>query len=125
MVYQDRYLLFIEYFNQSKFMSAQTTLDELWLKDQSKDKDFYGGLIQIAVSLYHLTQDNPRGAAKIYSRARDMIIKYGDEHNDIALKKLRDALDELYQRPDLTEMNPMELIRLVPKIQTLQNINNA
>ena len=28
MAHQDRYLLFLEYFNKAKFMSAQTTLEE-------------------------------------------------------------------------------------------------
>lgn len=115
MGYPDRYLLFIEYFNTAKFMSAQTTLDEIWVKDESTNKDFLGGLIQCAVSLYHLTNGNPQGAKKIYEKARGMLDPYGTKKDGIDLEQLKTELDQLYQNLD-DEFSDVEYLQRVPKL---------
>lgn len=115
MEYPDRYLLFIEYFNTGKFMSAQTTLDEIWVKDESTNKDFLGGLIQCAVSLYHLTNGNPNGAKKIYEKARSMIDPYGDKKDGVDLQKLKTDMDQLYENLN-EEFSDLDYLQRVPKI---------
>lgn len=117
MAYSDRYLLFIEYFNKSKFMSAQTTLDEMWLEESGKDKQFYGGLIQVAVSLYHLTNGNPKGAQKIYEKARKMLVSYDKTHLGIELGKLIQECDLLYSKHIQPENTDSDYLKLVPKIE--------
>jgi len=116
MSYSDRYLLFIEYFNKSKFMSAQTTLDEIWVKDESENKDFWGGLIQCAVSLYHLTSDNPKGAQKIYEKARLMMDPFGKKKNGINLAQLKQDMDVLFENLD-ESFSDIDYLQRVPKIE--------
>ena len=117
----DRYLLFIEYFNKMKFMSAQTTLDEIWIKDESENKDFYGGLIQISVAMYHLTNENPRGAQKIYARAKELVSGYGKMHLGLNLENLLQRLDKLFdQEIDDEELSP-ELLKQIPPMDFDQN----
>lgn len=120
MSYPDRYLLFIEYFNTAKFMSAQTTLDEIWVKDTTEDKDFLGGLIQCAVSLYHLTNGNPNGAKKIYEKARSMIDPYGDLKDGIDLAQLKKDMDCLYENLD-DELTDLDYMQRVPQLQFSDN----
>jgi predicted metal-dependent hydrolase len=59
-------------------------------------RKFYGGLIQIAVSLYHLTNENPKGAKKVYEKARGMLLPFLPRHDGIDLGKLLDRLDRLF-----------------------------
>jgi uncharacterized protein len=117
MAYPDRYLLFAEYFNQGKFMSAQTTLDEIWLDEEGQNKDFFGGLIQIAVSLYHLTNDNPEGARKIFSKARRMLSPYGGRYLGLDLRTLISHLDRLFESEIQTGRTNIDYLKLAPKIQ--------
>ncbi|MCB0326227.1 MAG: DUF309 domain-containing protein [Bdellovibrionales bacterium] len=57
-------------------MSAQTTLDEIWLHEESELKNFYGGLIQLAVSFYHLMEGNGKGSKKIFEKALELLQPY-------------------------------------------------
>lgn len=116
MAYADRYLLFIEYFNQAKFMSAQTTLDEIWLEETGTDKNFYGGLIQISVALYHLTNDNPKGAKKIYEKGRQLLSPYGSFYHDIDVEKLLAQLDNLFSTGIEEHKTNIDYLSQVPKI---------
>lgn len=116
MAYPDRYLLFIEYFNRQKFMSAQTTLDEVWLDEKGDDKNFYGGLIQLAVALYHLTNENPKGAKKVFANARTMLAPFGENRHGIALAKLLAAFDDLFEKAVDYEDLQADYRPILPKI---------
>ncbi len=98
MAYPDRYLLFIEYFNKERYQSAQTALDDLWLDEEGTDKDFHGGLIQVAVSLFHLTNENPDGARRVYLNAKKLLEGFGERYHGIALRKLLADLDDLFSK---------------------------
>ena len=117
MAYPDRYLLFIEYFNKGKYMSAQTTLDEIWLDETGPDKDFFGGLIQAAVALYHLTNENPQGAKKIYTAARVMLKPYGDIHLGLSVSKLIGDFDELFRKHVKVDDPRTDYRNLLPKLE--------
>ncbi|MEZ4820052.1 MAG: DUF309 domain-containing protein [Bdellovibrionota bacterium] len=101
-------------------MSAQATLDEIWVKDETENKDFFGGLIQCAVSLYHLTNDNPNGAKKIYERARLMIDPYGENKDGINLAKLKQDMDKLYASLD-EEFTDLDYMQRVPQLEFNEN----
>lgn len=98
-------------------MSAQTTLDEVWLMDESENKDFFGGLIQLAVSMYHLTNGNPQGAKKIYEKAIGMIQKYGDEHMGVALGQIKQSLHVLFNEDLKPEYTDLDFLKRVPKLE--------
>ena len=117
MAYSDRYLLFIEYFNKGKFSSAQMTLDELWLDQECTHKNFYGGLIQVAVSLYHLLNENPKGAAKIFERARPMLEEYGERYEGVEVKSLLADLEKLYTENVKFDEPMRDYSKYVPRIR--------
>ncbi len=88
MPHLDRYLLFVEYFNSRKFMAAQTTLDRVWLKEEGKNREFYEGLIQVAVSMFHLVHEkNPEGAKRIFEKAKALLAPYDDKYLDLEVGK--------------------------------------
>lgn len=116
MPYQDRYLLFIEHFNNQKYASAQSTLDEVWLDEHGSDKNFYGGLVQVAVCLYHLTNDNPKGAGKIFDKAQSMLSIFGEKHLGINVQKLLQDMT-LLMAVVSPEKGNLDYLKASPKIQ--------
>jgi hypothetical protein len=52
----------VEQFNQRQFYACHDTLEAIWIEAGEPDKKFYQGVLQVAVGLYHLGNDNWRGA---------------------------------------------------------------
>ncbi|MBW4582477.1 MAG: DUF309 domain-containing protein [Tildeniella nuda ZEHNDER 1965/U140] len=52
----------VEQFNQREFYACHDTLEALWIEATEPDKKFYQGILQVAVALYHLGNQNWRGA---------------------------------------------------------------
>ena len=115
MPQSDRFLLFIEYFNTGKFMSAQTTLDEDWIEETGDQKTFLGGLIQVSVSLYHVTNGNPQGAPKIWQKAKGMLQPFLPKKDGIDLEKLFKDVDALYAQMS-DQLSDIDYMKKAPKI---------
>lgn len=49
-------------FNAGKWFTSHETLEELWAGEQGELRDFYQGLLQIAVALHHWREGNFKGA---------------------------------------------------------------
>jgi uncharacterized protein len=52
----------VEQFNQQEFYACHDTLEALWMEAVEPQRSFYQGILQIAVALYHLGNQNFRGA---------------------------------------------------------------
>jgi predicted metal-dependent hydrolase len=52
----------VEEFNQQQFYACHDTLEALWIEAIEPEKTLYQGVLQIAVALYHLSNQNYRGA---------------------------------------------------------------
>ena len=117
MPHSNHYLLFIEYFNKRKFDSAQSILGELWLKSRGKEKEFYGGLIQVAVALFHLVNENAKGAGPTYAKAKAMLVPCGESYLGIQTSKLLADLDHLFQNQVNLADPSIDYLKLVPRIE--------
>lgn len=53
-------------FNAEEFYECHDVLEELWSDVICDEKQFYQGLIQAAVSLFHFGNENLGGARKLY-----------------------------------------------------------
>ncbi|XQQ07818.1 MAG: DUF309 domain-containing protein [Leptolyngbya sp. IPPAS B-1204] len=58
----------IEEFNQQQFYACHDTLEAIWMEAIEPQKTFYQGILQIAVALYHLGNQNFRGAIILLGR---------------------------------------------------------
>jgi uncharacterized protein len=83
-----RYLAGIEFFNQCEFFEAHEAWEELWKDYSGPSRNFYKGLIHVAVCLHHFGNENYRGAKKLYRSARDYLEPYRPFHQGIDLDKL-------------------------------------
>lgn len=83
----------IRLFNEGKYFLAHETLEEHWIEAESEERDFYQGLIHLAVAFHHLERDNSKGAALQFRKARGRLEGYPDEMLGVDLDGLRHFLD--------------------------------
>jgi predicted metal-dependent hydrolase len=55
----------VSQFNQGDFYACHDTLEALWMEAAQAEKQFYQGVLQIAVALYHLGNQNWRGSVTL------------------------------------------------------------
>ena len=63
-------------FNDRDFFASHEHWEDLWRDTHGQLRDFYKGLIQAAVTLYHFTNGNLRGARKLYETSRRYLRPY-------------------------------------------------
>jgi uncharacterized protein len=63
----------IQQFNQQEFYACHDTLEALWMVAEEPEKTFYQGVLQVAVGLYHLSNENWRGAAILLGEGSNRI----------------------------------------------------
>ncbi|MDI3327686.1 MAG: DUF309 domain-containing protein [Alicyclobacillaceae bacterium] len=93
--YPDRFLDFINSFNiERNFYGCHEYGEELWLEHGRPA--FLKGLIQTAVSLYHLEGANLSGARKLWRTARAYLSPYQPVHMGIDVRRLIHDMDRLH-----------------------------
>jgi predicted metal-dependent hydrolase len=95
--YDPRYLEGIRWFNQREFFQAHEAWEGLWMKDRSPSREFYQGLIQVAVCLHHFRRGNTRGARKLYHTSRAYLNGYRPKYLGLDLDALSDAMQACCQ----------------------------
>ncbi|HOJ75237.1 MAG TPA: DUF309 domain-containing protein [Phycisphaerae bacterium] len=63
------YLRGIAFFNAWEFFEAHETWEDAWNGTSGRRRDFYQGLIQMAVTLVHLQRGNRLGVQKVFAQA--------------------------------------------------------
>jgi len=89
---QDAFERGVAQFNARLFFECHDTLEDLWSGVRGPSRDFFQGLIQVAVGFYHLGNDNRAGAMRLLERARCRLEGYPDCYGGIALAELREAV---------------------------------
>ncbi|MBD2437324.1 DUF309 domain-containing protein [Nostoc sp. FACHB-110] len=78
----------VEQFNSGQFYACHDTLEALWIEASEPEKTFYQGILQIAVGLYHLGNDNLRGAAILLGEGGNRLRRYPDIYAGIDVEAL-------------------------------------
>jgi uncharacterized protein len=73
----DELFLAIEQFNNREWFECHETLEELWMGESGMLRDFYQGVIQIAIALHHWRRDNFEGAMKLLKTGVEFLDKVG------------------------------------------------
>lgn len=90
-------------FNQGKYFLAHETLEEHWIEADASERDFYQGLIHVAVAFHHLAKGNTVGAALQLRKARGRLEGYPDVVDGVDVAGLRAFLDEAPARAERGE----------------------
>ena len=92
----------VDQFNQQEFYACHDTLEALWMEALEPQKQFYQGVLQIAVACYHLSNLNWRGA----------VVLLGE-----GIRRLRDY-QPVYEGIDVTEL----LTQSIQLLKALQQV---
>ncbi|PSO51109.1 MAG: DUF309 domain-containing protein [Cyanobacteria bacterium SW_9_44_58] len=91
----------IAQFNEQQFYACHDTFEELWMQAEILDRNFYQGLLQIAVGCYHLSNSNWRGAVILLGEGIGRLEDYEPIYSDINVTQLieqsRSLLDSLQE----------------------------
>lgn len=115
----------IAQFNRGDFYTCHDTLEALWHEAAGPQKDFYQGILQVAVGCYHLGNGNRRGAAVLLGAGASRLESYEPSYERVDVAGLRDrALDLLatLHRVEMAAGEPAELSDLeaiLPQIERL------
>jgi len=92
-IYDPLYVRGIVLFNEEDFFECHEIWEELWRRERGPSRQFYKGLIQAAVSLYHSGRGNLRGARTLSARSRACLMPYRPNHLGLNLDAFLAALE--------------------------------
>ena len=84
----------IEEFNQGLYFECHETLEEIWLEDHGKDREFYQGIIQIAAGYFKWEQGVLTGAIKLWMSGLQKLERYGTAHLGVELDSFVSGVKE-------------------------------
>jgi uncharacterized protein len=87
----------IDQFNRGEFYACHDTLEAIWMPTVGPEKQLYQGIIQIAVAIYHLSNQNWRGTVILMGEGLNRLRHYPDDYAGIDLGQLRDEIAELLE----------------------------
>lgn len=94
----------IDLINQGEFFAAHEVLEQAWIQESQPVRQFYQGLIQISVLLYHLERNNRKGAAKLLSMAIQNLIPFGEITRPVNVNRLLEDLRSIQKRVILSDI---------------------
>jgi predicted metal-dependent hydrolase len=123
--YDPLYVQFIYYFNIKRdYYECHEVMEQLWLENARSQ--YYQGLLQVAVGLYHHQQNNVSGAIKLFTAACEKLNQYPAIDKGIDLQKLR--FDSIVYLNQLMEFNENQFrpydINILVLDQLLQTLIN-
>lgn len=120
----------IAQFNEQQFYACHDTFEELWMQAEVLDRNFYQGLLQIAVGCYHLSNSNWRGAVILLGEGMGRLEEYEPIYSEINVtelieqsRNLLDSLQEIGQDNLDTWVEHLQQTSL-PKIISVQGQNH-
>ncbi len=78
----------IAQFNSGDYYACHDTLEAIWNNSWQSDRDFYQGILQIAVGLYHLNSQNWHGAAILLGEGTSRLPAYLPEYQSVDVENL-------------------------------------
>ena len=70
--------------------------EELWADYRGPSREFYQGLIQVAVALHHFGNGNIRGARKLYASSRKYLDPFRPKHLGCDVDELFAEMEECF-----------------------------
>lgn len=81
-------------FNQGEYMEAHETFERIWVSTQDTEAEFFKGLIQASICLYHLSRGNPDGAKKLYGGHRRLLAEFLPAHRGLDIEGFLGAMQK-------------------------------
>ena len=80
----------VRLWDEQRLFEAHECLEDVWHAAPDEDRDFWQGVIQVAVAGVHHQRGNPTGAAALLDRAREKLERYPSPHRGVDVAVLVD-----------------------------------
>jgi uncharacterized protein len=113
----------VEQFNSGEFYACHDTLETVWIVAPEADKKFYQGILQVAVGLYHLGNQNLRGAVILLGEGSNRLRSYPLDYAQLDLYNFLQQVIKLLT--ELQTRSPQSLDPLPPDRPKLHRLQTA
>lgn len=104
----------VRLFEDGQYFLAHETLEEHWAEAPEEDRNFYQGLIHLAVGFLHHGKGNTKGARLQFAKASKRLSGYPELYQQVDLALVRRFLDEAPAALERDEtLTPPKLFRPV------------
>ncbi len=93
--FPDDFWLGVEQFNQGEFYACHDTLEAVWIEAPEADKRFYQGILQVAVALYHIGNQNWRGGVILMGEGMLRLRSFPVDYAGLDLASFMDQVGDL------------------------------
>ena len=111
---EDRFWQGVAAFNGQQFYQCHDLLEAIWMESTESEKNFYQGILQIAVACYHLGNGNWRGTVILLGEGIRRLADFQPIYQDIDVSQLRQDSYVL-----LAELQPMSAQQFAKFVQRL------
>jgi uncharacterized protein len=101
-------------FNQREFYACHDTLEALWIEAVEPDKKFYQGILQVAVALYHLDNQNWRGAVILLGEGMNRLRSYQPAYAGLDVEQFLAQTFEVFTT--LQQAGPEQLVTVMQQL---------
>jgi uncharacterized protein len=84
----------VRLFEDGQYFLSHETLEEHWAEAPEEDRNFYQGLIHLAVGFLHHGKGNTKGARLQFAKASKRLSDYPELYQQVDLALIRRFLDE-------------------------------
>jgi len=96
----------IALFNRGEFFECHEVLEAVWLEVSGEDKLFLQGLIQVAVSFYHLRQGNFAGSSRLLRAGVKKLSACAASQQPVDVQAMLHQLEPLPERIEKGQASP-------------------
>jgi predicted metal-dependent hydrolase len=102
----DAYKLGLEHIRAGRYFEAHEELELVWRAAAPEERDFYQGLVHVAVAWYQAGRGKPVATERQLGKALRRLAAYEPEHRGVDVARLRAQLAELIETLDLGGRQP-------------------
>jgi predicted metal-dependent hydrolase len=101
-------------FNRGDWFDCHETLEDLWVAEEGETRDFYHGVLQVAVALHHWREGNFGGAVRLLEGGAKYLRRVQPVCQGVDVAGLVAAADRL--REALTNLGAARMAELHPDL---------
>jgi uncharacterized protein len=79
----DAYKAGLEHIRAGRFFEAHEELETVWREAASEERDFYQGLVHVAVAWYQAGRRRPLATASQLAKAQRRLARFGPSHRGV------------------------------------------
>ena len=102
----DAYNLGLQLLRDGRWFEAHEELELAWRAAATEERDFYQGLVHVAVAWYQAGRGKPVATQRQLEKALRRLAAYEPEHRGVDVARLRAQLAELIETLDLGGRQP-------------------